>query len=358
MQLNFIVTDRCTIKCDFCAPGCGPNTRAALTEEQMITIYSKLDRIKEVPLVVFTGGEPLIYSKIIANVIRFIRRNSRSAIRIVTNAFWAINYKRCKELLVLLKEAGLSEINYSVDDFHQEHIPLSAIKNAVDCALELRIPILLAHKRYPNSKSDRKFYEDSFGLKIPDLSGLKGDEILHTPIVFSSGYTLPIGRGSDRIDQTKWFSDEDISRGSWKGPCTEVLKSISISANGFLSPCCGLVDRNLSVFYVANVFDYDLIDILEYANKTTLYNWLSLEGPSSLMEFIQKKNPKIKFINRYVQNCQLCQEIFSDNEKSEIILKGLDEIAPKLCIERCIYESYRTSVLKMHINDKVNTNAR
>jgi len=345
MALNFLVTDRCNITCDFCGPCCGPWYRSHLNAEVMKLIFDRLHSVGLVPVVVFTGGEPLLYRKDVEETIRHIREVSDTPMRIVTNAFWARNIKTARTLLRNLKEAGLTEFNYSVDDFHQRFIPLSTIKNGIEAAIELGIPVHLAHKTYPNSKSNRSLYEETFERQIPILDQLgpkrRGKELL----TISTGYTLPIGRGSELVNLERWVPN-DLPETQWKGPCKEVLASITISANGYLSPCCGLVDRNLDAFYVASVVEYDVLDILEYANKTVLYNWLALEGPSAIMEYIMSQDPSLQFLGRYIQNCQICQELFSDSRKVVIILDSLERMGKVLSVNRCIYESHRISLQK------------
>ena len=264
---------------------------------------------------------------------------------LVTNASWATSISAARRILRSLKEAGLGELNYSVDDFHQAYIPLAHIVYAVEAALELEIPVLLAHKSYPGSRSSRATYEALLGREITKLEDLPPEEYGKRPLTISSGHTLPIGRGAQQVNPLDWVSPE-VTEDCWRGPCNEVLKEIAIAPDGRLSPCCGLVDRSIPYFYAGSVIHHDLLEVLEIANKSVIYNWLALAGPSSIMDYIISQDPDIPFLGRYVQNCQICNEIFSDPRKTEVALCGLEAMAGILSIQRCLYEAQRSLVVE------------
>lgn len=351
--LTFIVTDRCNITCDFCAPGCGPHYKGGLSSKIMIYVFDRLSELGYVPVVVFTGGEPFLFKGNIEKTLRHISSISETPSRIVTNAYWATSLKKAKKELKTLKEAGLTELNYSVDDFHQKYIPEANIVYGVEAAIELKIPVLLAHKTYNGSKTSKQYYERLIGRKIPDFNDLIREKKEIPLLSITTGYTLPIGRGSDKINKDKW-GPEKIYENNWKGPCQEILKSIQISPDGQLSPCCGLVDRSIGVFYAGSVIDNDIFDILEKANGSVIYNWLALAGPSGIMDFIKTQDSSLPFLDNYVQNCQLCQEIFSDRRKTDIVLKGLKQLAKPLSIYRCLFEAQR----RAHVEKYTIANAK
>jgi hypothetical protein len=95
---------------------------------------------------------------------------------------------------------------------------------------------------------------------------------------------------------------------------------------------------------VASVSEYDLLEVIEHANNSVLYNWLALEGPSGLMKHIQAEDPNQIFFGRYIQNCEICQEIFSDTRKSAIVEAALPKKNKQLSIMRCAFESARISL--------------
>jgi hypothetical protein len=89
-----------------------------------------------------------------------------------------------------------------------------------------------------------------------------------------------------------------------------------------------------------------VLEVLEVANKSVPYNWLALGGPSSIMDYILSQDPGFPFLGRYLQNCQLCNEIFTDARKTEVALSGLEAMAGPLSIQRCLYEAQRALVVE------------
>lgn len=351
--LVFSVTDRCNISCDFCAVNCGPHESGFLSSTQMITIFENLSCINNVIQVIFTGGEPMLYRREIVGVLKHIRRTGKTASRIVTNASWAKSYVIARNILEELQGAGLTELNYSVDDFHQKYIPLKRIRYAVQAALDLHIPVLLAHKTYPGSRSSKATYEKLLQMSIPDIDKVnfeKRDELL----LFSSSYTVPTGRGSEKINKNDWIPHE-CPDSQWRGPCEEVFKNISISSKGELMPCCGLVDRKIRVFYFGNVLKNDMGIIVEKANKNILFNWLALEGPAAIMDFVKALDSSLTFADRYVQGCQLCEELFSNERVLEILSENINIIGYRIAVSRSILEATRQSCIDVSIYDAMIT---
>ncbi len=138
----------------------------------MTMVFGSLQRVAPVPLVVFTGGEPTLFLREVLATLQQISQNSDTFSRLVTNASWATSLPTARRILRSLKESGLGELNYSVDDFHQAYVPLAHIGYAVEAGLELEIPVLLAHKSYPGSRSSQATYEALLGREIPKLEDL------------------------------------------------------------------------------------------------------------------------------------------------------------------------------------------
>jgi len=345
-NISFIVTDKCNIRCDFCAPECDPKYKEYLKSKDMIKIFSDLESQMEISLVVFTGGEPMLFKNEIIETIKYIKKISpKTNLRIVTNGFWASSFKSSKITITELISAGISELNISVDDFHQKYISEKNIKNIVFNAREFGLRVLLAHKSYPNSKSDKEYYENLLGSEITHIRESTKDNLSKETIFFSSGYTVPIGRGSKNINKEEWLP-KNYTDQRWKGPCNEVLKSYTVSPDGSLMPCCGLVSRDLGVFYGSNVIENDTAKEMEKYCNSFLYNWLALEGPSGILNFVKQKDSSLMFSKYFVQNCQVCQELFSNETVLNIIYQNMDEISSKLSLARCLLDARRVTLLE------------
>jgi hypothetical protein len=307
----------------------------------MADLCQRLSEQFRLSVVVFTGGEPMLFFDEILDALRRISSFSTVATRVVSNAYWGRDRLKAVSLLRKLKDAGLTELNYSVDDFHQKFIPLSTIANAVNAAREVGLPLVLAHKSYPGSQSSKTTYEKLLGESIPVLEDLKGKKPGESPeICFSTGWTIPVGRGSDKVKKQDWLPPGDAVQ-SWRGPCNEVLRAINISADGQLTPCCGLVDRGLGVFYAGNVIEQDILEVIDQASNKVIYNWLALEGPSGIKEFVESLDPGLEFGEAFFQNCHLCQELFSNQRVMELIAENINQIGYRLSVSRSFLEAKR-----------------
>ncbi len=356
-SMSFLVTDKCNVKCDFCAPNCGPDENGYLSEIEMIKIYDDVSVFHQVPLIVFSGGEPMLYWKKLRKVMEHIQHSEPSTrIRIVTNGSWAITQEKAEHIVSKLHEAGLSEFNISVDDFHQKYVPFERVKYAIYAAHKFDIPVLLAHKTYPGSISSRSFYEKELECDIPDIDEIESSDFDGPKIVITTGYTVPTGRGAEHVNSEEWvpieyidsprYNEDNIMR-----PCTEVLNSYTINADSTLAPCCGLVSRDLQIFRSGNVVENNAVDIMEKSSKSIIYNWLALEGVGAIRDYVNSIEPVFNPSKRYVQACQLCQELFSNKEALRIIYKNIEHIGSMLSAKRCLHDAFTMSTKITHNNN-------
>lgn len=352
--LSFIVTDKCNIACDFCAPECGPKLKGHLSADFMIDIFDQLRDLMPVSNVVFTGGEPTLFRKDILQTLRHIQVHQPTPSRIVTNAYWGNKPDKAHAFVEELRDAGLTEFNFSVDDFHQEYIPLPHIKTAIEVCVDLGIPVLLAHKTYPDCAITKQTFDELLGYEIPVFEDLSPEQHKSEPVCISSGATIPVGRGAEDIDLDAWVPT-DAGPDRWAGPCREVLKNITIQADGSFTPCCGLVERSMPVFYMGDLHRQTLSDVLERANASQVYNWLGLEGPEGLMKAIRQRNPDEPFLGRYLQNCQLCQEVFSSASKKRALAQSLDAKRAELAVKRLVFETLRRTKVKPELGSSPQT---
>ena len=338
----FSVTEKCNIECKFCALGCSPKAVGSLSGSRMKDIIAESLQLFDIKNIVFTGGEPLLYKADVSKAISYAKKNGIKT-RIVTNGYWATTPLKAEKLLFELVKEGLSEINISVDDFHQEFIPLGNVKNAVEASLKLNLPIHLAHKTYPESKSNKNTYEKLINKEIKDIKELNNQEIKEAGITFSSGITVPIGRHANKVALDDWKVYQPVN---YMSNCDNLLDSVNINADETLSPCCGLFDKKTSMFRYAKLSELSLEEILNKASKNAIYNWLAIKGPYEFRNLLKELNSNLLFSDEYYQNCQICNEIFNSSEAVKTILKHLDKISHYISLEKEVFELKRKYLIK------------
>ncbi len=111
--LRLSVTDRCNFRCVYCSPAHWGGTREMLTApelERMVRIFARLGTRR----VRLTGGEPLLRPDLV-DISRRI-----SAIPGIKRVALTTNASRLEEAALPLVEAGVSQINVSLDTLEEE----------------------------------------------------------------------------------------------------------------------------------------------------------------------------------------------------------------------------------------------
>lgn len=342
----FSCTYKCPIKCKYCGAECGPEQTDRLTLEDMIAVIDTVYSYGKLELVVFTGGEPFLLGRDLKAAVEYSAKKGLLT-RIVTNAYWAKSHKIAEKVISNYKTAGLTEINLSCDDYHQEFIPLDRIKYANEACIKHEIPCLIGHKIMKDYTLSIEYLENYFGNKFSIFNSQSNDNPSNN--VISTGYTVPI-----QSDDMHLISDEKIlyppNDHHWKSACSTILQRVIITPRKELSICCGMIPRKVQEVMFGTLENSTLEELISRANNDLIVNWLALEGPYGLMRFIQKKNPEIQFRDRYVNTCHLCSEILTRKDCRDTLLQFAHEKLPEIRLERNLYDLLREEdILKENV---------
>jgi hypothetical protein len=340
-SLVLSVTFGCPIQCRFCGVHAGPHRKDRMSLDFMKKIIHDAQGLGTLELVVFTGGEPFLLGEDLYAIVRYASEK-RLLTRIVSNAYWATSYDRAKKILARLKDDGLTEINYSCDDFHQEFIPIERIRLANDAAAELGMPALLAVKGIRDSRINPSSLEELLGRKMTGF--IEGSKRNPRNDVYSYGVTVPVGWGCSSVKDHEllWPENDAV----WQGPCRTVLENIVISPNGDLSVCCGIGSDDIPETIIGNVNERCLVDILSEGNDDLILNWLALEGPFGIMRFVQQKAPHLTFRPRYVNICHLCHDLFSRDDVRSVIAAHCEERILLIAMKRALLETRGRKIIQ------------
>jgi hypothetical protein len=277
----------------------------------MIRIMGDILPFGFLQLVVFTGGEPFLIGDDLKKAVEYAASHGVLT-RIVTNAYWATTKEKATEILQDLKQAGLTELNISCDDFHQEFVPLENIRNANDAALAIGLPLLLAYRKNPGGVIDRDYLSKYLGVELKTF--VYGEDNPKNNVILD-GVNIPIK--SERAQDSSGCSDN-----SWRGPCESVLTRLVIAPDKRVQICCGIASSSIEEFYIGTLYkDGNLFEILQSGNADLMTNWLALEGPSSILDFVRSKDRGIDLPDTYVNRCHACNELFSRHDVREILAR-------------------------------------
>jgi MoaA/NifB/PqqE/SkfB family radical SAM enzyme len=80
--------------------------------------------------------------ELLENLVKYANKKGLKT-EIVSNGYWAETAEVAVTFLKHLKKSGLAVLNLSVDDFHQEFILVSHVRNAFKAAVSLGVKVLV-----------------------------------------------------------------------------------------------------------------------------------------------------------------------------------------------------------------------
>jgi radical SAM protein with 4Fe4S-binding SPASM domain len=266
IRLGIITTYRCNAECRHCFFNAGPN------REETITFELAKKGINEsaglgAQWVSLTGGEPLLEPDLAADLLEYSSDLGLKT-ELVTNGFWGKTSETARKTLEFLCKHGLDVINLSIDDFHQEHIPLTSVKNVYDTALDLGLKIVIMTTTSKSNKITAN--------TIPELLNDTRIQILGTPRIRDPNALLietpvtPTGRRK-QITKHEYTLITNLQ-------CNAPLRDIGLAPDGSVYPCCGPLASMLSL---GNLKEQSLEKILSEAEKNQFYSSIRSGGPVS-----------------------------------------------------------------------------
>ncbi len=306
-EIVFSTTNQCTARCDDCpiVPSRRPPGR--LHVQDMIRIVDEVLAWGSLRLVVFTGGEAFLLGDELRQAVEYIAGHG-VATRVVTNAFWATSRETALQRLGELRQAGLTELNISCDDYHQAFVPLENVKRANEAAAELGLPALLVHRRKVGGEITVESLSAYLGV---DLQIWRSGQVNPDNNVICTSRNIPLSSAEGAQGESCCeYADER----EWSGPCQSVLRSIIVFPDLSVQLCCGIALNWIPELTIGSLRSDSLLTVLTRGNQDLIANWLALEGPSSILEFVRTKHPELDLPDRYVGRCHLCNVLFTHPE--------------------------------------------
>ena len=326
-ELVFSTTNQCTARCQDCpiVPSPAPATRIKAVD--MMRIIDEVQSWGTLRLVVFTGGEAFLLGEDLRKTVAYSSQR-QVLTRIVTNAYWATSKRKAVHVLSELKSLGLTELNISCDDYHQEFVPLERVKHANEAASETGLPALLVHRQKSGGRITVEYLSEYLGVPLHLFR--RGEDNPDNNVI-STGRNVPLYPDSPRCAPEPGEPPTDRD---WTGACKSVLRSIVISPDLRVEICCGIARSSIPELYIGSLAENDLVTILQRGNQDLITNWLALEGPSSILSFVRSKDPSIRLPEHYVSPCHLCNELFTREDVRLVLAKHALEKREALLLMR------------------------
>lgn len=299
-QLNVIIGNKCTAKCDFCTNDSSPKGKIHLASE---TCKQLVRQAKELGFnrVGFSGGEPFLYRELLLELTEIAESHSLGFV-IATNGYWGKNPQEAETLMLQLRQRGLTKLQLSYDVEHAKYVKVNAIYNVLKACKSAGIPVILYSAYYPGEK---RIHE------LLDLSDFKNVEI-------NEGEVMRVGRARNNV--VKFISKTADT--SPIGQCPKLLQ-MTVNFDGEIYPCCS-VGSFSSGLSIGNVTSHKLDDLSKSILAKTFVSYLQNHDATWIAKEIEKDTGLI--CNSV---CELCHVIHSEKE----LLKKYSSIAEEAMLE-------------------------
>ena len=289
--IHFLYAYRCNLHCEHCVHRCGPDKAETMGIRKGRTYIEQASRAG-IRWIVFRGGEPFLHYPAIRNLLQYARElDIRPAL--FTNGSWASTRERTTRLLLELKQAGLQSLTLATSRYHLRHVSQDKLINLLAVAKKLGIRA---------------------GVKIARLSRDPISEGLYRSLQPLAGKILvqevsPLGRASPLRSAVNLGTCRSLHR---PGCLTPPL----LLPGGRLLACCNLpaqdLEKNAYPFFLGNVEQRPLKDLLKKWFSDPLLNVLRVQGPARLFALLAET----AFVRTshmpslYHDSCDLCFHLF------------------------------------------------
>ena len=168
------MTYACTGRCKHCSEGehtsCGERIDPHIAADAVRKIAAQYD----IKTVMAFGGEPLLYTDAVYAIIKTAEELNIAKRQVITNSYFSNNADKIREVAKRLAECGVNNLLLSVDAFHQETIPLDAVKLFATEVKKCGIPTCLspawlvsATDENPYNVKTREILDSFADLDIP-----------------------------------------------------------------------------------------------------------------------------------------------------------------------------------------------
>lgn len=141
-SIAIAIDSRCNARCSHCCFSCTPRSSDSLSDDRIHDLVTQAIESPDVDEVGLSGGEALLRKDLVLGVTaRLSEAGKRTTL--VTNGFWGQSEQKARRELSALKDAGLSSMTVSYDDFHAAFVPVQRIKNIFEANKHVDLPSML-----------------------------------------------------------------------------------------------------------------------------------------------------------------------------------------------------------------------
>ena len=316
MQLNniaFLMTDKCNAACDMCCFSCSPAGKQLLDKE---TVKDYIRQAKEMGIknVAFSGGEAIMHYNELKECMSYAKSLDMPS-TLVSNGFWGKDYKKGYEMLSGLKEAGLYACSLSVDKFHQEFVSYEAVRNAIKIASSLGVMSTVTLMDLKDGESVYRSIEE-----------LRPEIYNRNLIVYP---VFPAGAAAVNIPD-----DQFIRSCSSNQAVCPFDNSITVLFDGTMMMCCTQFSREVPIVKLGSFGKTSLKDAYENLKKNDYIYVMLKNGLFWFASLAKELGYHVE--DKYTVSCNLCHELFTNEEFMKDSFPYVKEEAGRLRVKKIL----------------------
>ena len=183
-KIEFVVTDACTGRCKHCSQG-EHTSNAVIDPVIAAEAVRKITAEYNIKTVMAFGGEPLLAPQAVCAIMSAAKEQEVPVRQLITNGYFSDKTDRIREVVRQLAVAGVNDLLLSVDAFHQETIPLSAVMLFASEVVRSGIPMRLS-PAWLVSRSDENPYNRKTRELLSRFTGM-GISVGEGNLIFPEG---------------------------------------------------------------------------------------------------------------------------------------------------------------------------
>ncbi len=127
-RIEFVITYACTGRCKHCSEGSHTSDGEFIDGDAAARMVSRLCSAFRIDSLMTFGGEPLLYPDEVCKIHAMARDMGILKRQLITNGYFSKDEEKIRDVAAKLAESGVNAVLLSVDAFHQEVVPIEAVK--------------------------------------------------------------------------------------------------------------------------------------------------------------------------------------------------------------------------------------
>ena len=143
-KIEFVVTNACTGRCRHCSAGGNASVAERIDPTLAAEAVKKIAAEYEIKTVMTFGGEPLLHAEAVYAIMNGAKELGIERRQVITNGYFSGDTEKISLAAEQLALCGVNDLLLSVDAFHQETIPLEAVKFFASEVRRFGVPMRLS----------------------------------------------------------------------------------------------------------------------------------------------------------------------------------------------------------------------